>query len=285
MTPFDDRPCQLGEGALWHPERGQLFWFDITAGKLRSRLDDTPLEWDLGEMASAAGWIDRDTLLVATETALKRFDIATGRTETVIPLEADDPATRSNDGRADPWGGFWIGTMGKAAEYGAGGFYRFHGGELRLLWGDIGIPNAICFDRARSCAYIADTPTGLVERRPLDPETGWPTGRPDVFLDLNHDGLNPDGAVTDAEGNLWLAQWGASRVAAYDPDGRLIRAVSVPGAHASCPAFGGPDLRTLFVTTARQDLDSRKIAEEPGNGMVFAIPDVAQGIAEPRVVL
>ena len=285
MTPFDDRPCHLGEGPLWHPERRQLFWFDITAGRLLSRAGDEPLEWDLGEMASAAGWIDRDSLLIATETALKRFDIASGRTETVIALEGDNVVTRSNDGRADPWGGFWIGTMGKGAERGAGAFYRFHGGELRRLWGEIDIPNAICFDRARCCAYITDTPTGLVERRPLDPETGWPSGTPEVFLDLNHDGLNPDGAVTDADGNLWLAQWGASRVAAYSPEGELVRTVEVPGAHASCPAFGGPDLRTLFVTTAREALETHKIAEEPMNGMVFAIPDVAQGVPEPRVIL
>ena len=285
MTPWDDRPCDLGEGPLWHPGRGQLFWFDITRGRMLSREGDTPREWQMGEMASAAGWVDDDTLLVATESALRLFHLPTARYETVAKLEADDPVTRSNDGRADPWGGFWIGTMGKDAEPGAGGFYRYFRGELRLLWDGITIPNAICFDEGRACAYLTDTPTGIVERRALDPATGWPVGEPETFLDLNHEGLNPDGAVTDAEGNLWLAQWGASRVAAYSPEGRLIYAASVPGAHSSCPAFGGEDYRTLFVTTARQALEQHKIAEEPRNGMVFAIEGLAPGRPEPRVIL
>ena len=285
MTPWDDRPCQLGEGPLWHPERRQLFWFDITRGRMLSREGGEPREWQMGEMASAAGWVDEDTLLVATEKALRLFHLPTARYETVAELEAGNPVTRSNDGRADPWGGFWIGTMGKDAEPGAGAFYRFFKGELRKLWGEIAIPNSICFDPGRCCAYLTDTPTGIVERRALDPETGWPVGEPETFLDLNHDGLNPDGAVTDADGNLWLAQWGASRVAVYSPEGRLIDAVTVPGAHASCPAFGGDDYRTLFVTTAREALELHKIAEEPRNGMVFAIEDLGPGRPEPRVIL
>ena len=130
---FDDRPCALGEGPLWHPERKQLFWFDIVGKSLMAQAPDAQISWQFSEHVSAAGWVDRDTLLMASETGLWRFDLANGQKELIVPLEADNPVTRSNDGRADPWGGYWIGTMGKNAEKGAGAIYRFWKGELRQL--------------------------------------------------------------------------------------------------------------------------------------------------------
>ena len=92
---FDDRPCVLGEGPLWHPERGQLFWFDIIGRKLLSRDGDTRLEWQFDEYVSAAGWIDRDTLLIASATGLNKFSLTDGTSALVHPLEADNPVTRS----------------------------------------------------------------------------------------------------------------------------------------------------------------------------------------------
>ena len=284
MEVFDHRPCELGEGILWHPERGQLFWFDILAGKLLSRMGGEALEWDLGEMASAAGWVDRDTLLVATETALKRFDIPTGALETLAPLEAGDPATRSNDGRADPVGGFWIGTMGKGAESRAGTIYRFHRGEVRKLMDRITIPNAICFAPDGGTAYWTDTAEGVVRAQPLDGD-GWPEGDATDLIDFRGEGLNPDGAVTDAEGNLWIAQWGAERIACHAPDGTFLRAVTLGAMHPSCPAFGGEGLRTLYATTARQGLEPGEADRRPGNGCVFRLKGAGQGRPEPQVVL
>ncbi len=125
----DDRPCELGEGPLWHPERNQLFWFDILSQRLLTRTAEGPLAWAFPHRVSAAGWVDRDRLLIASEVALSLFDLATGQATPVVSLEADTPATRSNDGRADPQGGFWIGTMGKRAEPGAGAIYRFYRGS------------------------------------------------------------------------------------------------------------------------------------------------------------
>lgn len=282
---FDDRPCDLGEGPLWHPERAQLFWFDITGNRLMTQKDGHQQSWQFPENVSAAGWVDRDTLLMASETGLWRFELKTGARSLVTHLEADDTVTRSNDGRADPWGGFWIGTMGKNAEPGAGSIYRFWRGELRRLVPDVTISNAICFAPDRSCAYFTDTVTRQVMRWSLDPETGWPEGQSTVFLDLTKDQLNPDGAVVDTIGNIWIAQWGANRVAAYSPEGRFLKAVGFDAAHASCPAFGGPDLTTLFCTTARQGLDATQIETQPTNGMTFAAPDAGKGQAEHRVIL
>ncbi|MBO9397815.1 SMP-30/gluconolactonase/LRE family protein [Shimia sp. R9_2] len=282
---FDNRVCELGEGPLWHPVREQFYWFDIKGKRLLTQKEGVQQEWVFDEFFSAAGWVDEETLLVASETALWRMDLECGLREHVVDLEADNPVTRSNDGRADPWGGFWIGTMGKSAEPKAGAIYRFYKGELRQVVGDITISNAICFDQTRACAYYTDTPTGQVMRQSVDPETGWPVGAAEVYLDLKPEGLNPDGAVVDAEGNVWIAQWGAARVAAYDPAGSFVKAVEVGGVQASCPAFGGPELRDLYVTTAAEDLAADVLAAAPENGMTFVQENAGQGVAEPRVIL
>lgn len=285
MTVFDARRCVLGEGPLWHPERQQLFWFDIMDHKMLSRVGDTALTWEFGECVSAAGWLDTDRLLIASETALFAFDLSTDTSEYVQALEAENAVTRSNDGRADPWGGFWIGTMGKHAEPQAGAIYRFYRGELRQIASDISIANAICFAPDRSVAYYTDTITGQVLRVPLHPDTGWPNGDAVVHLDLKSDGLNPDGAVTDAVGNLWVAQWGAARVACYAPDGAFLKAVPVDAEQASCPAFGGADLTDLYVTTAAVNTSEASRARYAGTGQTFCIAAAGQGLPEPRVIL
>lgn len=286
MTPtvFDARRCQLGEGPLWHPLRKQLFWFDILERKLLSLEGDKPLEWTFDEAVSAAGWIDHDTLLIASASGLWRFDLISGAQSLISTLEHKNQITRSNDGRADPWGGFWIGTMGYNAEPGAGAFYRFYQGQLRKLFGDITIPNAICFAPNRGHAYFADTAEAKVMRVALD-RAGWPVSAPTTFVDLSSEGLNPDGAVVDKTGTLWIAQWGAGRVAAHGPDGSFVTAVDVPAEHATCPAFGGDDFATLYVTSAMQGIDTERLKTEGSHGQTFAISGVAQGLAEPRVIL
>ncbi|MFN7222579.1 MAG: SMP-30/gluconolactonase/LRE family protein [Paracoccaceae bacterium] len=278
---FDDRPCALGEGPLWHPLRGQLFWFDITGRRLLSRNDDGPQEWHFADMVSAAGWVSHDELLIASERALFRFNIATGAKTHVKALEVETSATRSNDGRADPQGGFWIGTMGKAAEPGLGSIWRYYRGELRRLYPDITISNAICFSPDGRTAHFTDTATGRVMRVGLDAE-GWPVGQPETYLDLMAEGLHPDGAVIAADGSLWLAQWGAARVANYAPDGHFLRAVAFDAPHTSCPAFGSD---TLYCTTALQGMDAKARAAFPKAGMTFAVQGVALGQKEHQVIL
>ena len=283
---FDSRICDLGEGALWHPLRGELFWFDITGRRLLAHAPQTgdTRETALPEMCSAAGWIDAERLLVASETALSVLDIASETLTPVCPLEAENPVTRSNDGRADPWGGFWIGTMGKAAETGAGAIYRFAGDGLRLLFDQITIPNAICFAPDRSTAYFADTALGQVFRVALDGD-GWPAAAPEVFLDCRPLGLNPDGAVTDADGALWIALWGAGAVIRVAPDGTVGARVDLPAPHATCPALGGADFTTLYCTSATQDMGAEALSAAPLSGATFAVRGAGQGRPEPAVIL
>ena len=109
--------------------------------------------------------------MIAHETSLLLFNLNSRESEKIVDLEADDPITRSNDGRADPWGGFWIGTMGKKLEKDAGAIYRYYRGELRTLYTPWTIPNAQCFSPNRDFAYLTDTPNGEILRQRLDPKT------------------------------------------------------------------------------------------------------------------
>ena len=282
---FDDTACGLGEGPLWHPLREELFWFDIVGKKLYCRVDGTTKSWDFPEHVSAAGWIDEYTLLVASETALLRFEIETGNSEIAHLLEADNPVTRSNDGRADPWGGFWIGTMGKHAEKNAGAIYRYHRGELRELYPNITIPNAICFSPDKRYAYFADTVQSKIWRQTLDDKDGWPVGDPGIFLDFTNSDINPDGAVCDSEGYLWNAQWGSARFARYSPDGVLVSEIKFPTDHITCPSFGGSELKTLFATSALQGLDSNSKKSQPHAGKTFVSTVEISGQQEHQVLL
>lgn len=277
---YDDINCILGEGPLWHPTRNELFWFDIMAKKLHRKGES----WQFDEHVSAAGWVDDDTLVIATSSALLKFTISTGESTHLIDLEADNSVTRCNDGRADNHGGFWIGTMGLEAEAGAGSIYRFYKGELRLLYPNLTIPNSICFSPDGTLAYYADTRDGCIMRQDLDAE-GWPTGAPVKWLDLTGEGLNPDGSDVDAKGNVWNAQWGAGRVACYAPDGTFVKAYDFPAAQTTCPAFGGDDLTTLLCTSASAGLDQNHLATRPHSGQTFAQNDVAKGQPAGRVIL
>lgn len=275
---FDERQCVLGEGPLWHPERQQLFWFDILSKQLLTREDGTPKSWQFDEYVSAAGWVSRNELLIASASKLFRFDLESGASVKLCDLEANNPITRSNDGRSDPMGGFWIGTMGIHAETGAGAIYRYHKGELRKLFGGITISNSICFSPDARTAYFADTERQSIRRVALD-EEGWPASEPALFVDLGADELNPDGSVVDGEGCLWNAQWGAGRLARYAPDGTFLQRISVPAVQVTCPSFGGSDFRTLFMTTAAEGLSGE------ADGKTYMTEAPVPGRAEHRVRL
>lgn len=282
---FDTTICQLGEGPLWHPLRKQLFWFDILGRKLLTRKGGQSRSWDFEHCVSAAGWVDEETLLIASASELFTFNPDTGEREHVLPLEADNPVTRSNDGRADPFGGFWIGTMGYGGEDGAGAIYRYYRGELRQLYGGITVSNAICFDPDGRFALYCDTRERVIRKVALEQSHGWPKGESEIFIDLRKEGWRPDGAVIDVDGNIWNAQYGAGRVAAYNSRGEFLREVNLAAKLSTCPAFGGEDLSTLFVTSASVRSSEEGDTPPPEAGMTFAAATTARGQEEHRVIL
>jgi len=254
-----------------------LFRADLASGAVTSHA--------LPVMASVLAFIDAQRQLLATENGLYVRDVTDGRLTLHTPLEADNVATRSNDGRVHCCGALWIGTMGRKAEKGAGAIYRFHGGELVQLYAGVTIPNAICFSPDGATAYFTDSSEGILHRVAIDPANAMPIGNPAILYDHRGGVGGLDGAVVDAEGLIWNARWGGSCIDAYTPEGDRARTIRVPATQPSCPVFVGRNFDRLLVTTAGEGMDEAAKAADPQYGMTFILDVGATGRPEPRVRL
>ncbi|MGY4290521.1 sugar lactone lactonase YvrE [Bradyrhizobium sp. LM2.7] len=278
--------CHLGEGPTYDVTTDTAWWFDILEGRLfEAHLSSGRIRVHaLGRMASALGRIDAARQLIVAEDGLYIRQHADGAMTLFCPLEADNAATRSNDCRVHQSGTFWIGTMGRHAEPGAGAIYALHHGNISMLFPRISIPNSICFSPDGATGYFADTAHAVLYAVPLNPATGLPRGEPEVLL--RHTGIGGlDGSVIDADGQIWNACWGAGRIDVYSPQGERLRSLRVPARQASCPAFIGPDLSRLLVTSAWQNMDDAARAADPQAGCTFLLDVSARGRAEPDVKL
>jgi sugar lactone lactonase len=284
---LDETTSELGEGPTYDPAQDKAWWFDIVGKRLFEHdfASHATTVHKLPMMASALGVIDETRQLLATENGLYIRDTATGDLKLHHPLEADNAATRSNDGRVHPSGALWIGTMSKTEERAAGAIYWFYRGDLRKLYADISIPNAICFSPDGDIAYFTDTKTGKLMTVAVAPANGFPVGEPRVLYDYGIKKSGLDGAVVDADGLIWNACWGAACVHVISPEGEHLRSVAVPASQASCPAFVGPKLDRLLVTSAWKGMDEAARARDEHAGKTFILDTPVRGKAEPRIVL
>jgi sugar lactone lactonase YvrE len=279
---FIDSRCELGEGVFWHPLQERLFWFDILNKTLYSATAGGIMvdRFTFDTVVTAAGIIDADNLAIASAAGIYRLELSTDTREIIVPLE-ETPGNRSNDGRVGPAGGFWIGTMSltSPATTPTGALYQVRGGEVSKILGDIHVPNATCFSPDGTTAYFTDGVTRVVRTVSIDRETGLPNGPWRDFATVEAP-IEPDGAVVDSEGFVWNANWSGGSVTRYAPDGRVDRVVKVPVSRPTCPALGGKDLKTLYITSAREGLTPEQLAAEPTAGGVFAIEVDVPGLPE-----
>lgn len=284
---FIDCRNALGEGPIWHPDRSELLWFDIVGQTFNAAnaKGETLNTWSFGEPVAAAAVISKSDVAVVTASKLIRFNLDTGAQTDIVSIEADNPVTRSNDSRVNPAGGFWIGTMGRSAEDGAGAVYQYRAGELKTLMTNITIPNATCFSPDGTIAYWTDTLTQNIRKCAISAETGLPVGDWEDHIDTSDQPGGPDGAVVDSEGYLWNARWGGYCVVRHAPDGSIDRTIKLPVSNVTCPAFGGPDLKTLYITTAREGLSAEELTKQPTAGSIFAIDVDVPGQAETQLKL
>ncbi|MBB3948785.1 SMP-30/gluconolactonase/LRE family protein [Aureimonas jatrophae] len=282
---LSDHPCHLGEGPTYDGPSDTLWWFDILEKQLfetKVSAGETTVH-TLPTMASALAYVDDAHQLVATADGLYLRDIATGRLQLHTRLEEDNGLTRSNDGRVHPCGALWIGTMGRRAEEGAGSIYHFFRGELTRLYGQITIPNAMCFSPDGRTGYFTDTHAGVLQRVALDPDTGLPTGEPSTLVDHRGGEGGLDGAVVDAEGCIWNARWGAGCIDRYSADGEHLLTIPVPASRPTCPMFVGRDLDRMIVTSAREGLDAAGLKRDAQAGQTFILDPGVRGLPEARV--
>ncbi len=280
---FDGR-AELAEGPVWHG--GALWWVEITAGRL-NRLDPATGMLQaraLGALVSAAvPTTVEDRLLIAVPDGIEWLDWRTGTRERLHVLEADIPGNRANDGKCDPSGRFWIGTMALKAEAGAGSLYRFDGtGPPKAVLGDLKISNGMAWNREGTVFYFIDTPTQRIDRFDYDPSTGAISGRAPLRRFDTGDGY-PDGMAIDDSDNLWVAMWGGGAVLCIDGrSGETKDRIEIPVSQPTSCCFGGEDGSELFITTAWQGLDAPQRETEPQAGGIYSCsPGVTGQAARP----
>jgi sugar lactone lactonase YvrE len=278
-----DARASLGEGAVWCDRTQALFWVDINAPALHRFDPATGADrlWPMPEPIGCLALSQDRRIVVALASGLAWFDPDTGALDRFLPIEADEPRTRLNDGRCDRQGRLWVGSMRRSAGGPLGTLYRCSGAEAAPMLTGIEVPNCTAFSPDGTTLYFADTPTNRIRAFALDAGTGELSDERD-FASVPADEGHPDGATIDAAGGLWVAHWDGWRISRFRPDGTLDRSIRLPVPRPTCLAFGGPDLATLFVTSARIGLDAPGLARAPLSGGVFALRPGETGLPEPR---
>jgi len=261
--------CQLGEGPVWDPGRGLLWWVDILAGHVHAIDPGTGTRtwFEAGDPVGAVGLARSGGLVLAMVDGFALAS-ADGHDLTRVPgFSIDRTALRFNDGKPDPWGNFIAGTMAwDETGNPPGSLYRLSpDGTVTEVFGDVGLSNGLDWTDDRRLFYYSDTNIGRVDVFDCDPDTGALSGR-HPFVDA----AQPDGLTLDAEGCIWLAIWGSGELRRYTPDAQLDTVVRLPAWQVTSAVFGGPDLATLFITTAQEGLSPAERAEQPHAGDIFA---------------
>ena len=236
-------------------------------------------------MASALAIIDTDRQLLATEAGLFLRQRASGELMLDKPIEADNPATRSNDARVHPCGAFWVGTMGKKEERAAGAIYWFMEGRAQDAVHRRHHPQRDLLLARRNHGLSHRAGEQRPASRRLRPGKRHADRKAAIFRDHRGETGSLDGAVVDAEGVIWNALWGAGRVDAYSAAGGLLESVPVPARKASCPAFIGANADRLAVTCAWAGMNEEERAADPHAGKTFLLDIPVQGRLEPKVLL
>ena len=278
-----DARARLGEGAIWNDALQCLHWIDIEAhcvftldpvtGKNRA--------CDVGQMIGTVVPRARGGLMLALQDGFASLDLATGRvTPRPPPPEHDPVVVRFNDGKCDPAGRFWAGTMAlRKGPKPLGKLYRLDAdGSTHVMLSDVGTSNGIAWSLDRRTLYYIDTPLLRVDAFDYDDATGGAANRRAVITVPPGFG-RPDGSTLDAEGMLWIAMWDGWGVTRWNPrTGECLQTIRLPVARVTSCAFGGPDLATLYITSASAGLTREQLAAQPLAGGLFKVKPGVKGV-------
>jgi sugar lactone lactonase YvrE len=284
----------LGESPWWHPREQMLYWADI-AGFHLHRMNVFTGELQSWRMPSEPGCFapaKSGGYIIALRERIVRVREWGGELQTLCSFDHDAKTTRANDGKCDPNGRFWAGTMFEPRTSNEAKLWSYSATEgLQFKQGDAVVANCLAFSPDRKTVYWADTPqhtiwawdvdlvSGAMKNRrvfkqfPPKPE-GWQSGLPDNGSYLGR----PDGAAMDTQGNLWVAMFEGKRVLQLSPSADILQNIEAPVTTCTMPAFGGDDLQTLYLTSARHMRAEAELAREPAMGCVFSLRVNAVGL-------
>jgi sugar lactone lactonase YvrE len=275
------RPSLLGESPMWHPREQVLYYCDIP-GRQLLRFDPQSGErtaWDFETEPAAVAPLPDGRLLLALRSGIWRFAPATGLRECLAVAPYDVAHQRFNDGKCDARGRFWVGTLCEPRQPALGTMQCLVAGKLVQRFDGVSISNGLAWSPDGRTMYWADTHTNIVYAFDFEPDSGelsrrrilrrFPIEEPGQQRD---DYLGrPDGAAVDREGCYWVAMYDGQRVLRLSPEGEILRQVHLPVRCPTMPAFGGHDLRTLYITSAREQRPAKELAAQSLAGCVLAL--------------
>jgi sugar lactone lactonase YvrE len=257
-----DARAQLGEGVIWDARRQVLYWVDITGHKLHefNPATNADRDWDIGQQVGTVVPRRSGGVMLAVTDGFAAFDLNTGKLTSIAKPEPPVKEARFNDGKCDPAGRFWAGTMSRQ---GTGCLYCLDANHrVRTMLDHVWTSNGIVWSLDQRTMYYIDTKLQRVDAFDYDLATGTITNRR-VAVPIPVDQGRPDGMTLDAEGMLWVAHWEGGRVTRWNPvTGKLLATIRLPVARVTSCAFGGANFDRLFITTAQPD----------GGGVFVATP-------------
>lgn len=272
----------LGEGPVWDARAGVLWFVDIK-GRRAHRFDPATQRVTSWPAPAQLGWVlpaDDGALVTGLQTGLARFDPMDGSFRHLAHVEPHLPGNRLNDATVGPDGAIWFGSMDDGETCASGRVYRFDGRTVHATAIDpVVITNGPALSPDGATLYHVDTVGGVVHAIAVAGD--GKTGEARVFARIDPAEGHPDGVSVDAAGNVWMGIWGGGQARLYAPDGTLLRVVRLPASNVTKVAFGGPDLRTAYVTTARVGLSEEALAAQPEAGNLFAFEVEVPGQALP----
>lgn len=284
-------PMQLGECPLWHPQEAALYWIDID-GRAVHRLDPASgahRAWDMPSEPGCIAWVAGNRLLVALRTGLAMLDTASGALSPVAPAPYDTGLQRFNDGRCDSAGRLWVGTIHEPRDAPLAALYCIEHGAIRDSGKRATVSNGLAFSPDGKTLYHADTTAHRITAYDYDNACGT-LGQGRALRQFSTDraapdyGGRPDGAAVDSEGAYWCAMFEGGRVLRLSPAGEILREIHLPVRCPTMVAFGGRDLRTLYITSARHKRPADELARYPASGCVLTLEADVPGLPEPAYV-
>jgi len=275
-------PNVLGESPFWHPDEAALYWCDIYAGQIHRFQpgSGTHRQWNFDQHPGSLAPLPGGDLLVAFRDGLFRVSLDSGERHCLVAAPFDVKTQRFNDGKADPQGRFWVGSIDEQSpRRPEAALYRYGAGRLERVTGQAVVSNGLAFSPDGRTMYWADTAAAKIWAFDFDGNEGN-LSRQRVFAefaqkikgqDLADYRGRPDGAAVDVEGNYWCAMYEGARLLRFAPDGQLLQELPLPVRCPTMPCFGGPDLRTLYVTSATENRPAAELQALPLSGCVLSL--------------
>ncbi len=278
VTRLLDCRCELGESPVWDAEHNRLIWCDIN-GKAVHALEMASMKhdiWHFDGRVGSLGLCESGRLVLAIENQIKLFDMKTKELTLLATMNFPNPA-RFNDGKVGPDGAFWVGNMDtRADKQPTAILYRVTGdGKVEEKVHGLTIANGLAFSPDARTMYHSDSRGPWIDAWDLDPATGAIANRRRVKTLTNEEG-RPDGAACDVNGNYWSSGISAHVLNQFSPEGKLLQKFVVPTILPTMPCFGGPDMKTIYISSSRENKTEAELAEWPDAGGIFTVTvDVA----------